>query len=100
MSCFNPIRFVFLAFLALAYGPVQAQPITDGQTYLARNAIQQEIFLTRQLRAQGELVAECAPGTDAEAFRPGFNAWLADNPRFLSRPIQFAITAALLDLCK
>ena len=83
-----------------AMTPVQAQSISDAESYLAHNATQQEIFLTRQLRAQDELVETCAPGLTAETFRPQFNTWLAENPRFRARSAQLALTAALVDLCK
>lgn len=91
-------RATLVALMATA-GSAQAQSITDAQSYLSRNASQQEIFLTRQLRAQADLIEECAPGTDANSFRPLFNEWLAENPRFLNRTAQLAVTAALIDLC-
>lgn len=92
-----PLLFI----LGFASGsPLGAQSISDVQSYLTRNATQQEQFLTRQLRAQSDLVAECSPGIESSSFRPQFNAWLAENPGFRNRPVQLALTAALVDLCK
>lgn len=100
MTQFRRVVLTAIAATLLTSAGVSAQQISDGQSYLAQNATQQDIFLTRQLRAQSDLVAECAPGSDAASFRSGFNQWLVENPRFRTRPVQLAITAALLDLCK
>ncbi|CUH47354.1 hypothetical protein [Ruegeria atlantica] len=91
---------ILLVFAVTLASPAASQVISDVQSYLAQNATQQEIFLTRQLRAQPNLAAECAPGTDAASFRPRFEVWLDENPTFTTRPAQFAITAALVDFCK
>lgn len=94
--------YLLIAIFFLA-SKSQAQPMMDVDTassYLMVTTEQQEIYLSRYLNVNQDIVSQCQPGWSVAKSNHYFVAWINEHPQYLRRNITSAFSAALLDSCK